>query len=109
MMVCCSMPDELDVVCSAVSSISYTFRLHCCDLSEAEHALVLDKFRHTTINRKRNVVVQAGSVECVKEEQKSYMIVATDACLPILAPEESLISSTVSINYELPTKKVPNW
>ncbi|KAJ0629292.1 putative RNA helicase [Helianthus annuus] len=33
------------------------------------------------------------------------MIVATDACLPLSASGESPISSSVLINYELPTKK----
>ncbi|KAI3816601.1 hypothetical protein L1987_16304 [Smallanthus sonchifolius] len=41
-----------------------------------------------------------------KEEQKSHMIVETDVCLPLLASEESHISSNVLINYELLTKKV---
>ena len=44
--------------------------------------------------------------ESVKDEQKSHMIVATDACLPLLASGESPIAARVLINYELPTKKV---
>ncbi|KAM1589542.1 hypothetical protein ACFX10_028422 [Malus domestica] len=43
--------------------------------------------------------------ESVKDEQKSHMIVATDACLPLLASGESPIAARVLINYELPTKK----
>lgn len=51
----------------------------------------------------QNGGVQSGDE---KEDQKSHMIVATDACLPLLASGESPISSSVLINYELPTKKV---
>ncbi|KAM2968333.1 hypothetical protein FF1_028493 [Malus domestica] len=43
--------------------------------------------------------------ESVKDEQKSHMIVATDACLPLLASGESPIAAHVLINYELPSKK----
>lgn len=59
------------------------------------------------MNWNRQVVVQIGDGhEIEKEEQKSRMIVVTDACLPLLASGESPISARVLINYELPTKKV---
>ncbi|KAK9054088.1 hypothetical protein SSX86_025165 [Deinandra increscens subsp. villosa] len=106
MVVCCSTRDELDAVCSAVSSISHiSVTPLYSDLAEAERALILDKFRHATIKWNQNAVVQSGNEECENEEQKSHMIVATDACLPLLSSGESPISSTVLINYELPTKK----
>ena len=35
---------------------------------------------------------------------KSHMIVATDACLPLLALGEAPVSARVLINYELPSK-----
>ncbi|KAL8199342.1 hypothetical protein R6Q57_012910 [Mikania cordata] len=106
MVVCCSTRDELDAVCSAVSSISYILVTPLySDLAEAERASILDKFRHATIKWNQTAAVQSGSEECKEEEQKSHMIVATDACLPLLASGESPISSTVLINYELPTKK----
>lgn len=73
------------------------------DLAEAERALVLDRFRHTTMKWNQNAGVQSGDEQ---EDQKSHMIVATDACLPLLASGEAPISSSVLINYELPTKKV---
>lgn len=76
------------------------------DLAEAERALILDKFRHATMKWNKNAAVHSGSEEAGNEEQKSHMIVATDACLPLLASGESPISSSVLINYELPTKKV---
>ncbi|XP_071712001.1 ATP-dependent RNA helicase eIF4A [Rutidosis leptorrhynchoides] len=103
MVVCCSTRDELDAVCSAVSNIScISVTPLYSDLAEAERALVLDKFRHATMKWNRNAVVESGTE---KEEQKSHMIVATDTCLPLLVSGESPISSSVLINYELPTKK----
>ncbi|KAI7739085.1 hypothetical protein M8C21_015742 [Ambrosia artemisiifolia] len=106
MVVCCSTRDELDAVCSAVSNISYICVTPLySDLAEAERALILDKFRHVTMKWKQNAAVQSGKEEYEKEEQKSHMIVATDACLPLSASGESPISSSVLINYELPTKK----
>ncbi|XP_076926048.1 ATP-dependent RNA helicase eIF4A-like [Bidens hawaiensis] len=107
MVVCCSTRDELDAVCSAVSNISYiNVTPLYSDLAESERALILDKFRHVTMKWKQNVAaVKSGNEESEKEEQKSHMIVATDACLPLFASGESPISSSVLINYELPTKK----
>ncbi|KAM0032227.1 putative RNA helicase [Helianthus debilis subsp. tardiflorus] len=106
MVVCCSTRDELDAVCSAVSNISYICVTPLySDLAESERALILDKFRHVTMKWKQNTAVQSGKEECEKEEQKSHMIVATDACLPLSASGESPVSSSVLINYELPTKK----
>ncbi|KAI3670867.1 hypothetical protein L1987_87510 [Smallanthus sonchifolius] len=99
MVVCCSTSDELDAVCSAVSIIPYIC-VTPCDLAEAERALILDKFRHVTMKWNQN-----AAKGCDKEEQKSHMIVATDACPSLLALGESHISSSVLINYELPTKK----
>lgn len=55
----------------------------------------------------QHVAVETGDGhEIDKEEQKSCMIVVTDACLPLLASGESPMSARVLINYELPTKKV---
>ncbi|XP_076923502.1 ATP-dependent RNA helicase eIF4A-like [Bidens hawaiensis] len=107
MVVCCSTRDELDAVCSAVSNISYiNVTPLYSDLAASERALILDKFRHVTMKWKQKAVgVKSGNEESEKEEQKSHMIVATDACLPLFASGESPISSSVLINYELPTKK----
>ena len=44
--------------------------------------------------------------EIEKEEQKSHLIVVSDACLPLLASGESPVAARVLINYELPAKKV---
>uniref|UniRef100_A0A2N9H906 Helicase C-terminal domain-containing protein n=1 Tax=Fagus sylvatica TaxID=28930 RepID=A0A2N9H906_FAGSY len=76
------------------------------DLAEAERALVLEKFRQATMNWNQNVITQPGDdSEIGKDEQKSHMVVVTDACLPFLASGESPIFARVLINYELPTKK----
>lgn len=84
----------------------YKYVSQYSDLAEAERTLVLDKFRHATMQWNQNAVVETGNERTEKEEQKSHMIVATDACLPLLASGESPISSSVLINYELPSKKV---
>lgn len=107
MVVCCSTRDELDAVCSAVSNLSYvSISPLYSDLSEVDRSLVLDKFRQGTIKWNKNATIQcADDEETGKEELKSRMIVATDACLPLLAFGEAPVSARVLINYELPTKK----
>ncbi|RXI05346.1 hypothetical protein DVH24_006603, partial [Malus domestica] len=76
------------------------------DLAEADCSLILEHFRQATMRWNPEVSVQpAVDSASVKDEQKSHMIVATDACLPLLAPGESPIAARVLINYELPTKK----
>ncbi|XP_057493951.1 uncharacterized protein LOC130779354 isoform X2 [Actinidia eriantha] len=92
--VCCSTRDELDAVCSSVSNLSYiSIASLYSDLAEAERALILEKFRQTTMRWNQIASLQSGdNSEIEKEEQKSHLIVISDACLPI-------------INYELPAKK----
>ncbi|XVF15565.1 hypothetical protein REPUB_Repub09cG0165200 [Reevesia pubescens] len=106
--ICCSSRDELDAVCSAVSNLPYiSLSSLYSDQAEAERGLVLEKFREATVNWDQQVKVQTGGNgnEIEKEEQKSRMIVVTDACLPLLASGESPMSARVLINYELPSKK----
>ncbi|KAF5736138.1 ATP-dependent RNA helicase eIF4A isoform 1 [Tripterygium wilfordii] len=107
MVVCCSSRDELDAVCSAVSNLPYiSLASLYSDQSEAERALILEKFQQATVMWNQKVITQSGDDGKVeKDEQKSHMIVVTDACLPLLASGESPVSSHVLINYELPTKK----
>lgn len=90
-------------------NIAYTSLCICqySDLAEAERALILEKFRQATMRWNQNVTAQSGDdSEIAQEEQKSHMIVVTDACLPLLASGESQVSARVLINYELPMKKV---
>nr|XP_028952361.1 uncharacterized protein LOC103418957 isoform X2 [Malus domestica] len=90
MVVCCSSRDELDAVCSAVANVPFI------SLASLQ----------ATMRWNPEVSAQpAVDSESVKDEQKSHMIVATDACLPLLASGESPIAARVLINYELPTKK----
>ncbi|XVE82784.1 hypothetical protein DITRI_Ditri16bG0033500 [Diplodiscus trichospermus] len=105
--ICCSSRDELDAVCSAVSNLPYiALSSLYSDQADADRALVLEKFREATMNWNQQVTVQTGDGHGIeKEEQKSHLIVVTDACLPLLASGESPISARVLINYELPTKK----
>ncbi|KAL6227348.1 hypothetical protein ACLB2K_001307 [Fragaria x ananassa] len=105
--VCCSSRDELDAVSSAVASVPYiSFAPLYSDLAEADRATILESFKQATIRWNSEVGAQsADDSALVKEEQKSHMIVATDACLPLLASGESPISACVLINYELPAKK----
>ena len=77
------------------------------DLVERERTRILENFRHDTFSWNQNVSAQSGDdSETGKDEQKSRMIVVTDACLPVLASRESPISARVLINYALPMKKV---
>ncbi|KAM5576527.1 hypothetical protein ABKV19_007405 [Rosa sericea] len=107
MVVCCSSRDELDAVSSAVTTVPYiSLAPLYTDLAEADRAAILESFKQATIRWNPEVGAQsADDSEPVKEEQKSHMIVATDACIPLLASGESPISARVLINYELPAKK----
>ncbi|KAM1294260.1 hypothetical protein ACFX13_014635 [Malus domestica] len=76
------------------------------DLAKADRSLILEHFRQATMRWNPEVSAQSAvDNKSVKDEQKSHMIVATDACLPLLPSGESPIAARVLINYELPTKK----
>ncbi|CAN4082897.1 unnamed protein product [Withania somnifera] len=95
--VSCSTRDELDAVCSALSSLSHiTIDALYSDLLEVERARVLTRFRQATMRWNKQAIAEHGDAgETEKEEEKSHLIVVTD----------SPISARVLINYELPTKK----
>ncbi|KAL5168459.1 ATP-dependent RNA helicase FAL1 [Glycine soja] len=111
--VCCSTRNDLDslcsplpfVFCSALSQTHFLPRnlhaLQCfpnsllfppfpfptcqySDLGEDERAFILKKFR---------------------QDERSHMIIVTDACLPLLASGEFPLNAHLLINYELPAKK----
>ncbi|KAJ7952863.1 eukaryotic initiation factor 4A [Quillaja saponaria] len=107
MVVCCSTRDELDSVCSTVFNLPFICLSSLySDLAEAERAVTLEKFRQVTTSWNHIISSPSGKEdESGKAEQKSHIIVVTDACLPLLASGESPISSRVLINYELPAKK----
>ncbi|KAL9158162.1 hypothetical protein ABFS82_08G049300 [Erythranthe guttata] len=108
MVVCCSTRDELDAVCSYVSNLSSYISVSSLysDLSEADRARVLDNFRQATVRWNRLGREEEADMEVEKEEEnKSQLIVVTDACLPLLASSELPVSARILINYELPNKK----
>ncbi|KAK6116241.1 hypothetical protein DH2020_050037 [Rehmannia glutinosa] len=107
MVVCCSTRDELDAVCSNISNLSSCISVSALysDLSEAHRAEVLDNFRQATMRWNRLGREEDADGEAEKEEeQKSHVIVVTDACLPLLGSELP-VCARILINYELPTKK----
>ncbi|KAG8474737.1 hypothetical protein CXB51_031404 [Gossypium anomalum] len=108
---CCNSRDELDALCSAVSDLPY-ISLSCLVIIFSATKLKRNEvyfWRNSgkkTMKWSQHVAVETGDGhEIDKEEQKSCMIVVTDACLPLLASGESSMSARVLINYELPTKK----
>ncbi|CAH8274055.1 unnamed protein product [Arabidopsis lyrata] len=108
--VCCSSRDELDAVCSSLSTLPYiSLAALYSDLADRERTMVIEKFRQATINwnQQLNSVVEEvlEESETRKEENKSHLVVVTDVCLPLLSSGESSLSARVLINYELPTKK----
>ncbi|XP_010263568.1 PREDICTED: eukaryotic initiation factor 4A-I isoform X1 [Nelumbo nucifera] len=106
MVLCCSSRDELDAVCSAVSNLPYiSLTSLYSDLAEAERISVFDKFCEAVMEWNQNIANPEEDIETGNQENKSHVVVVTDACLPLLASGESPISARVLINYELPTKK----
>ncbi|GMN30100.1 hypothetical protein TIFTF001_002690 [Ficus carica] len=108
MVVTCSSRDELDSVCFAVSSLPFiSLSSLYSDLAEADRASVIEKFQQATIRWNQKVGAESGEdSDTGKDDQKSHMIVVTDACLPLLSSGESPLGAHVLINFELPTKKV---
>ncbi|KMZ59479.1 hypothetical protein ZOSMA_68G00660 [Zostera marina] len=104
--VCCSSRDELDALCSVVSNLSYiSLSILYSDLSESERGRILGEFRQKAIEWNQNISHPSNTIENENSEQKSNMIVVTDACLPIVASGEQPILARILINFELPTKK----
>ncbi|XP_038985996.1 eukaryotic initiation factor 4A-7 [Phoenix dactylifera] len=107
MVICCSSRDELDAVCASVSNLSFiSLSSLYSDLAESERVLVLEKFRQSTAEWSQiNNACPGDDLECGNVAHKSWMIVVTDACLPLVASGEAPLLARVLINYELPTKK----
>ncbi|XP_024022749.1 ATP-dependent RNA helicase FAL1 [Morus notabilis] len=107
MVVTCSSRDELDAVCSAVSGLPFiSLAPLYSDLPEADRASVLENFRQATTRWNQKVSAESGAdCDIGKDEQKTHMIVVTDACLPLISSGEAPIAAHVLINFELPTKK----
>ncbi|CAI0430303.1 unnamed protein product [Linum tenue] len=92
MAVCCSSRDELDAVCSAVSNLPDISLASLATIKWAESAMTSVQFGDDGENQ--------------NNENKSQMIVVTDACLPGVLSGESSIAARILINYELPTKEM---
>ncbi|XP_010531236.1 PREDICTED: ATP-dependent RNA helicase FAL1 [Tarenaya hassleriana] len=107
--ICCSSRDELDAVCSSLSSLPYiSLASLYSDLAERERAVVLERFRQATFKWKQHtldVKEEGDDSEIGNEGKKSHLVVVTDVCLPMISSGESPLSARVLINYELPTKK----
>lgn len=104
--VCCSSRDELDAVCSTVAALPYiSLSSLYSDLAEEDRGLILESFRHAAFKWHQHSDQLEASADIGEEEQKSHMVVITDACLPVLASGESPLPARVLINYELPAKK----
>ncbi|KAG1330719.1 ATP-dependent RNA helicase eIF4A [Cocos nucifera] len=106
MVICCSSRDELDAVCASVSNLSFiSLSSLYSDLAECERALVLEKFRHSTVEWSQINNAHPGDDLDGNVADKSCMIVVTDVCLPLVASGEAPLLARILINYELPTKK----
>ncbi|XP_052196324.1 ATP-dependent RNA helicase eIF4A [Diospyros lotus] len=107
MVVCCNARDDLDAVCSAASKLSHISMASLySDLAEAERGMIFEKFKQATMRWNQDATLQSGDgIETGKDEQKSHLIVVTDACLPLLASGETPMAARVLVNYELPMKK----
>lgn len=82
-----------------------SFPLLLCDLAEDERAFVLDKFCQVTTRWNQINHAGAGTEDDVGKDDRSHMIIVTDACLPLLTSGESPMNAHLLINYELPAKK----
>ncbi|CAN6480150.1 unnamed protein product [Victoria cruziana] len=105
---CCSSRDELDALCTNISTLTYiSLSSLYSDMAESERSSTIDNFRQATLDWSHKDKVNAPEelLEAKVEDQRSSVLVATDACLPLIAAGESPFSARVLVNYELPTKK----
>ncbi|KAJ7971581.1 Eukaryotic initiation factor 4A [Quillaja saponaria] len=76
------------------------------DLDETERAVTLETFLQVLTQWNQIISSPEGNQDgSGKDEQRSHVLVVTDACLPLLASGESPISGSVLINYKLRAKK----
>lgn len=76
------------------------------DLAEDERAFVLEKFCQVATRWNQVNHAGAGNEDDVGKDDRSHMVIVTDACLPLLTSGESPMNAHLLINYELPAKKV---
>ncbi|KAK7307622.1 hypothetical protein VNO77_40854 [Canavalia gladiata] len=98
--VCCSTRDDLDSLCSSLSALPFiSSSALYSDLAEDERAFILEKFRQVATKWNH------ANEDEVGKDDRSHMIIVTDACLPLLASGELPLNAHLLINYELPAKK----
>ncbi|XP_004511935.1 ATP-dependent RNA helicase eIF4A isoform X1 [Cicer arietinum] len=104
--VCCSTRDDLDSLCSSLSPLPFiSYNALYSDLVEDERAFVLEKFRQVATGWNQINHSAAGNGDDVGKDDRSHMIIVTDACLPLLTSGEPPMNAHLLINYELPAKK----
>ncbi|KAL2348399.1 hypothetical protein Fmac_002399 [Flemingia macrophylla] len=104
--VCCSTRDELDSLCSSISALPFlSSSALYSDLAGDERALVLEKFRQVTVRWNQMNHGGAPNDDEAGKDERSHMIIVTDACLPLLASGELSLNAHLLINYDLPAKK----
>lgn len=93
----------------SVSLLLLTLFSMCCqysDLAEDERASVFEKFRQVGTRWNQVNHAGAGNEDEAGKDDRSHMIIVTDACLPLLASGETPMNAHLLINYDLPAKKV---
>lgn len=76
------------------------------DLAEYDRAFVLEKFCQVATRWNQVNHAGAGNEDDVGKDDRSHLVIVTDACLPLLTSGESPMNAHLLINYELPAKKV---
>ncbi|BAU00205.1 hypothetical protein VIGAN_10177800 [Vigna angularis var. angularis] len=104
--VCCSTRDDLDSLCSSLSTLPFVSSSALySDLAEDERASLLEKFRQVTARWSQSNHGGAPDEDDIRKDERSHMIIVTDACLPLLSSGELPLNAHLLINYELPAKK----
>ncbi|KAL3039196.1 hypothetical protein AAZX31_01G172700 [Glycine max] len=104
--VCCSTRDDLDSLCSSLSTLPFlSSSALYSDLGEDERSFILEKFRQVTARWNQTNHGGAPNEDEIGKDERSHMIIVTDACLPLLASGEFPLNAHLLINYELPAKK----
>ncbi|XP_061341945.1 ATP-dependent RNA helicase eIF4A [Gastrolobium bilobum] len=104
--VCCSSRDDLDSLCSSLSALPFiSSSALYSDLAEDERACILEKFRQVTTKWNQTNHSGVGNEDDAGKDERSHMVIVTDACLPLLASGEPPMNGHLLINYELPAKK----
>ncbi|CAJ1929651.1 unnamed protein product [Sphenostylis stenocarpa] len=104
--VCCSTRDDLDFLCSSVPALPVVSSSALySDLGEDERAFILENFRQVTARWNQTNHGGAPNEDEIGKDERSHMIIVTDACLPLLSSGELPLNAHLLINYELPAKK----